>query len=139
MNLLLQEFFKYLFLFLIYFFLYKVITIILKDISEPGSKKKYHLLLVKSEEDLPSLEKEIFLSPPVKIGKGPHNDIVIDSSYISNDHIRIFYRGENLWIEDLKSTNGTVLNEKPLKKPSLLKKEDMIDLGGAFIFKIKEI
>ena len=49
---------------------------------------------------------------------------------ISREHARIIQRGSNLWLEDLRSTNGTYLNGQRIFEPVLLQSGDRIRLGG---------
>ena len=64
----------------------------------------------------------------VSIGRDPSNDIVIPRESISNLHATIDYRNGYYYLEDLRSTNGTKLNDKPLEEnnPVRLKSGDKI-------------
>ena len=42
-------------------------------------------------------------------------DIVIDDPSVSRIHARFFEENENVWIEDLNSTNGVSVNDMPLE------------------------
>ena len=46
----------------------------------------------------------------VFIGRASTNDIQINDSTISRKHIKIFRIGKKFFVEDLKSTNGTLIN-----------------------------
>ncbi|MGA1792237.1 MAG: FHA domain-containing protein [bacterium] len=64
----------------------------------------------------------------ITIGRKKKNDIQIDNLQVSNKHARIIKHGSNYFIEDLKSTNGTYLNnEKVIKEP--LRDKDIITIG----------
>jgi len=140
MNLFLLELFRYLFLFLLYFFLYRVIISILKDISLPEKKSpSFYLTVMKSECKELTENKKISLSLPFRIGKNSDNDIIIKNSYISNEHIRFFLQEDKVWIQDQGSTNGTMLNDKILKTPVVLNEGDKIDLAGAVVFQFSEV
>jgi pSer/pThr/pTyr-binding forkhead associated (FHA) protein len=69
------------------------------------------------------LEKEI-----VTIGRNPNNDIHIDNLAVSNFHAKIVKQGNQFIIEDLKSTNGTFVNEQKIVKTSL-NNNDIITIG----------
>jgi FHA domain len=62
------------------------------------------------------------------IGRRPTNDIHIDNLAVSGDHAAIVTIGENSFLEDLNSTNGTMVNGKPVKKHVLLHR-DQIEFG----------
>jgi hypothetical protein len=70
------------------------------------------------------------LEGPVVIGRSPGSDIVIADDFISAIHARIVPEGEDLVLEDLGSTNGTVLNGTTITKTRSLKIGDRIDLGS---------
>jgi pSer/pThr/pTyr-binding forkhead associated (FHA) protein len=57
---------------------------------------------------------------PVSIGRLPDNMIVIDNPAVSGRHARVFKEGNHYVVEDLKSTNGTFVNEKPIARHTLL-------------------
>ena len=64
----------------------------------------------------------------IAIGRKKSNDIHIDNLQVSNKHARIVKHAQNYFIEDLKSTNGTFLNnEKITKEP--LRDKDIITIG----------
>jgi hypothetical protein len=63
------------------------------------------------------------------IGRSRSVDLTIHDDYISNRHLKIIFRGGEHWLEDLASTHGTLLNEKPVKKPVALKTGDLVTLG----------
>jgi len=48
----------------------------------------------------------------VFIGRSSTNDIQINDSTISRKHIKIFRIGKKFFVEDLKSTNGTLINSE---------------------------
>ena len=57
---------------------------------------------------------------PVSIGRLPDNMIVIDNPAVSGRHARVFREGNHYVVEDLRSTNGTFVNEKPIARHTLL-------------------
>ena len=57
---------------------------------------------------------------PVSIGRLPDNTIVIDNPAVSGRHARVFREGNHYVVEDLRSTNGTFVNEKPIARHTLL-------------------
>jgi pSer/pThr/pTyr-binding forkhead associated (FHA) protein len=64
------------------------------------------------------------------IGRAKDSDIVIDDPYLSSKHAMIYRRGRRLIIQDLKSTNGTYINGRRIKKPVALKEKDVITMGS---------
>jgi pSer/pThr/pTyr-binding forkhead associated (FHA) protein len=73
--------------------------------------------------------KEIPLTKErTSIGRKPHNDIQIDNLAVSGEHAVIVTILNDSFLEDLGSTNGTVVNGNPIKK-HFLQNNDMIELG----------
>ncbi len=62
------------------------------------------------------------------IGRRPHNDVVIDSLAVSGEHAVIVTMGNDSVLEDLNSTNGTLVNGQPIKK-HVLQNNDVIELA----------
>ena len=70
-----------------------------------------------------SLEKE-----RVTIGRKAHNDIQIDNLAVSGEHALIVTILKDSFLEDLGSTNGTLVNGNPVKK-HILQNNDVIEIG----------
>ena len=68
-------------------------------------------------------------SAPVSIGRAPTSTLVLEDDYSSARHARIFLEGESWFIEDLGSTNGTLLNGHPVVKRQVLSDGDKIRVG----------
>lgn len=62
------------------------------------------------------------------IGRRPTNDIHIDNLAVSGEHAVIVTIGNDSFLEDLNSTNGTLVNDKPIKKHVLIH-GDIIKFG----------
>lgn len=67
------------------------------------------------------------------LGRRPYNDIVIDNLAVSGEHAVLQMAGQDVFIEDLNSTNGTYINGKAVKR-QLLQHNDTIEIGK---YKIK--
>lgn len=64
----------------------------------------------------------------MKIGRKPGCEIFIDNLAISGEHANVFTVGEDSFIQDLGSTNGTFINNKKISKHHL-KNGDAIVIG----------
>jgi pSer/pThr/pTyr-binding forkhead associated (FHA) protein len=62
------------------------------------------------------------------IGRKPHNDIQIDNLAVSGEHAVIVTILNDSFLEDLGSTNGTVVNGNAIKK-HFLQNNDVVELG----------
>jgi pSer/pThr/pTyr-binding forkhead associated (FHA) protein len=63
------------------------------------------------------------------IGRGPKCQIVLDDSYVSQMHARLFAKGDAFMVEDLGSTNGTYLNRRKVTAPTELRRGDQVKIG----------
>jgi hypothetical protein len=73
--------------------------------------------------------REVNLSKDrMTIGRRSHNDLVIDNLAVSGEHAVVYRAGEDIYLEDLGSTNGTTVNGQPIKK-HLLQSGDFIEIG----------
>jgi pSer/pThr/pTyr-binding forkhead associated (FHA) protein len=75
------------------------------------------------------------LSEGAVLGRGEQADIVLEDSFASSRHARLVPHGDVIVLEDLGSTNGTYLNDEPLRGPQPLHPGDRIRIGdSAFVF-----
>lgn len=70
--------------------------------------------------------------PALHLGRGPENDIVLNDSILSAQHLRIEVNGRDVRVIDLGSTNGTQLNGRfiPPHTPRALQPDDVIRIGN---------
>jgi diguanylate cyclase (GGDEF)-like protein len=69
-------------------------------------------------------------STVVEIGRALTNAIVIEADSVSRQHARLFPEGDGHWVEDLGSTNGTLVNGDRIDGPRRLAHGDLIKIGG---------
>jgi pSer/pThr/pTyr-binding forkhead associated (FHA) protein len=78
--------------------------------------------------------REVTLSKEkTTLGRRPYNDIVIDNLAVSGEHAMFHLLGSEVYVEDLKSTNGTYVNGAAIKRHRLAH-DDVIEVGK---YKIK--
>ncbi|KIF81726.1 FHA domain-containing protein [Noviherbaspirillum autotrophicum] len=83
------------------------------------------IILARNNEVL----REVALSKErIRIGRSPHNDLVIDNRAVSAEHAVIVTINNDSFLEDLNSTNGTQVNGQPIKK-HFLQENDVIELA----------
>jgi diguanylate cyclase (GGDEF)-like protein len=80
----------------------------------------------------PELGKRAELGSTFDIGRSNKCSLPIDQESISRHHARLTFDGARYWIEDLESTNGTFVNETPIKR-SALKDGDQIKVGRSIL------
>lgn len=81
--------------------------------------------------DPPALAGETFsLGEELTVGRGPGCAVVlIDDTFVSQVHARLFTRGGDPYVEDLGSTNGTLLNGESVTEPLRLRRGDRVQFG----------
>ena len=62
----------------------------------------------------------------ITIGRELDNVIRIDNPAVSKHHARIIKEQDQFFIEDLNSTNGTYINEKPIRRLALRDDDEVI-------------
>lgn len=72
------------------------------------------------------------LGDQLTLGRAPSNTVVLEDEFVSSHHARIFYdSGSQQWaIEDLHSTNGTVVGGAPLHGAMILPPRVTVRIGA---------
>jgi hypothetical protein len=65
----------------------------------------------------------------VTIGRAAEADVRIEDRFASGIHCRVYSRGNEYFVEDQNSTNGTYLNDADLDGESVLRDMDTIRIG----------
>lgn len=63
------------------------------------------------------------------IGRATSNNLIINNDFASNRHALITRRGEQWWLQDMQSRNGTLLNGIPLEETAVISPGDIITIG----------
>jgi pSer/pThr/pTyr-binding forkhead associated (FHA) protein len=71
------------------------------------------------------------------IGRQPGSDIFLDNLAVSGTHASIFTVGDDSFIQDQNSTNGTLINNKRVNKHHL-RNGDMITIGSHTLIYVNE-
>ncbi len=87
-----------------------------------------------------SLEGSVIREVPlnkerITVGRRPQNDIQIENLAVSGEHACVMTILNDSFLEDLGSTNGTLVNGNPVKK-HILQNNDVIEIGK---YKLKYI
>jgi hypothetical protein len=133
---------KFGFLAVLYLFLLWVTRMALRDLrgtASPGFETGYHDVLSGEEATDAFLAVEaggglnkgdhFDLFGGISLGRSADADIRLDDRYASGFHARVFNRGGGYFVEDLNSTNGTLLNSKELHGEAELRPGDVIRIG----------
>ena len=84
-----------------------------RDIRQQGellSTRKIPSISLIINHGLPGSRVRHFSFPEVNIGRDPACECPVEDEAISARHARLSYHNNQRWLEDLNSTNGTLLN-----------------------------
>ncbi|MGO1051180.1 FHA domain-containing protein [Crossiella sp. CA198] len=77
-----------------------------------------------------TMHRFVFVVPPGRSAVGRTGDIALPSDAISRRHASLDRSGDEVFVSDLGSTNGTWLNGQRLHGPRPLRDGDLLRLGG---------
>lgn len=138
---------KYVFLALIYLFLWAVVRVVLREMRAPAlapsgggaatgaaprrksaTPKAFATLRVVAPE---SRRGEVVpIDGEITVGRGGGCGFVIaDDHYASTIHARLYRQGNDLYVDDLDSRNGTFVNGKRITSTTRLKRNDRVQFG----------
>lgn len=123
---------RLLFVALLYLFLFAIMRTGIGLVRGQRKKERSWTLSVeKGPKELRGVS--IAVNGPVIVGRSPSADIVIGAGYVSARHARFSLMGQNLFVEDLGSTNGTSVNDQPISEPVALNENDVVNVGDVSI------
>ena len=132
---------KFGFLAVLYLFLLWVIRMALRDLRgvySPGYETGYYDVLGRGGTGrVPrgrggrglSKGEHFDLFGGISLGRSADADIRLDDRYASGIHARVFNRSGAYYVEDMNSTNGTLLNSRELHGEAELSPGDVIRIG----------
>jgi len=95
------------------------------------------LSLVRQDQADESIHR--FTVPEVIVGRDPASALHVEDKTISAQHARLSYHHGQWWLEDLRSRNGTFLNQEAADEPLVVASGDQLRLGQVvFLIKIDE-
>lgn len=138
---------KFGFLALVYLFLWRVVRVVLAELRAPalvgatvsggGAPEKRPARADKRGARLRILEPashhgETYpLGDEITVGRGGGCGIVLpDDGFVSTVHARVFRRGDEVFVEDLGSRNGTFLNGDRIATSTRLRRGDRVQFGN---------
>lgn len=123
---------------LLYFFLWQVLRFVIRDLrsasrapnSNPARSPYGDLVVIRSGQSTVPVGKTFPLGPSNIIGRSMENcEIALNDSFLSSQHARLELRGDEWLLEDMKSTNGTFLNEIEVRDATTVEDGDIIRVG----------
>ena len=70
---------------------------------------------------------------PILIGRGSDAQIRLDDDYVSTRHARIAASGDQWYVEDLGSTNGTYLGNQRITQPTTITLGSQVRVGKTIV------
>ena len=123
---------RLLFVALLYLFLFAIMRTGIGMLKGSNKKdKSWKLTIEKGPKELRGVN--ITVNGPVVVGRSPGADLVIGASYVSGRHARFQLMGQNLFVEDLDSRNGTGVNGNMITGPTSLRNKDTVNVGDVVI------
>lgn len=133
---------KFIIIGLIYLILIRIIRIIYIDLKGVDVREidenlqRFALEVIDSPDSLSLSIGSVYpLRDETILGRNKSNDIVIKDPFVSSRHVKLFIKDERLFVEDLKSLNGTFLNDIKLSKVQELSNNDELKIGRV-LFKV---
>lgn len=120
--------FKYAFIVVVYLFIADILKSILTYFKKEIKDKDLVLLI-----SVYGKRKEVRIRHNFSLGRDMDNDCIIKDDAISKHHLHIVESDTGYILKDLKSSNGTYLNNKKIDEAQI-KKGDIIGFGVDDIF-----
>ncbi|MBV8671093.1 MAG: FHA domain-containing protein [Candidatus Eremiobacteraeota bacterium] len=93
--------------------------------SEPDDERPLAVVIYRPGQSTQTVQ----VNEIVVIGRGRGCHIVFDDATVSKEHARLRVDGRSMSIEDLRSTNGTLVNGRAIDGPTPLRRGDRIAIG----------
>ena len=74
-------------------------------------------------------QAKLFTRPQIMVGRDPAAELYLEDKTISARHARLYFEDTQWWVEDLGSTNGTLLNQEQVLEPVVLASGDRLQFG----------
>ncbi|MDP9120646.1 MAG: SpoIIE family protein phosphatase [Acidobacteriota bacterium] len=67
------------------------------------------------------------------VGRSSESDLTLSDPFLSRRHSRLFLRDGRLFVEDLESRNGTLVNGQLIREPAELEPGDVLEISGSVL------
>ena len=98
--------------------------------SRPGANRSFVLRFISGKYQ--GGEFPIVNDKPIIVGRSSDLDMVLVEDMVSRKHARITMQQDQIWIEDLGSTNGSFVNGEKIKR-ARLKEGDRVLIGTSIL------
>jgi pSer/pThr/pTyr-binding forkhead associated (FHA) protein len=69
----------------------------------------------------------------IMIGRGADCQLILDDDYVSTRHARVVATPNGIYVEDLRSTNGTYVNGQRITAPTTITLADSVRIGKTML------
>ncbi len=73
------------------------------------------------------------VTPETLVGRDKSCHLTIPDASVSHKHARVYHSDGEWYVEDLGSTNGTFVNDRPLTRPVVLRPGDTLTIGRSIL------
>ena len=95
-------------------------------------------IIVEVEKNGSVITKFMVGEEPIVVGRSPDCDVVIEDSSISRHHCKVYMQSERIFVEDLGSSNGTIVDGELLVGESRILKTSFWRISD-YIFKVRNV
>ncbi|BBF76758.1 FHA domain-containing protein [Acinetobacter ursingii] len=74
--------------------------------------------------------QEISVDHDLLVGRGQDADLVLQAAEVSRKHAALLLKDDQLWVQDLNSSNGTFVNDLRIEQEVQLHEGDIIQFAG---------
>jgi pSer/pThr/pTyr-binding forkhead associated (FHA) protein len=136
---------KFCFLALLYLFLYRVVRVVMAEMRAPApappqlaqaaaknvdraprGRGSAHLRIL---EPATRRGETFVVQDELTVGRGGGCGVVLDDTFVSQVHARVFRRDGDVFVEDLGSRNGTLVNGRPVASAQRVRRGDKVQFG----------
>ena len=130
------------FIILLYVIIYYALKIMYKDVKTGGKARnnssgiRYGIEVIQTGVNSTLEQGSVVpIRGIITLGRKPENTIVLTETFVSGNHAKIYAKNNNLYVEDLNSTNGVYVNNERIQEKYKLVADDEVKIGSA-IFKV---
>ena len=130
------------FIILLYVIIYYALKIMYKDVKTGGKARnnssgiRYGIEVIQTGVNSTLEQGSVVpIRGIITLGRKPENTIVLTEPFVSGNHAKIYAKNNNLYVEDLNSTNGVYVNNERIQEKYKLVADDEVNIGSA-IFKV---
>ena len=130
------------FIILLYVIIYYALKIMYKDVKTGGKARnnssgiRYGIEVIQTGVNSTLEQGSVVpIRGIITLGRKPENTIVLTEPFVSGNHAKIYAKNNNLYVEDLNSTNGVYVNNERIQEKYKQVADDEVKIGSA-IFKV---